>query len=172
MSYAAISFTSPLFECDVSTGGNAIVLRSASMYPLTPLSAVLAILYTYAFLALTITVSSMMLSSQEIVVTKNSGKEHRITAIELVQLQLTNLLASIAERFVDPAQPELLLESSAVEMFHEHLHAEKLGVVMANDEGDDGEGIVRRRRTFRVKNVERRLTRLSDSTLNITSNSQ
>ncbi len=172
MSYAAMGLASPLFERDMSTGGNAILLRSASRYPLAPLSAVLIILYTYAFLALVITTSSVMLSSQEIIVTKNDGKEHRITAIELVQLRLTNPLAGIAERFVDPARPELLLESSAVDMFHEHPHAEKLGIVMADDEGEDGEGIVRRRRTFRVESVERRLTRLSGSTLNITSDSQ
>ncbi|KAK0431175.1 hypothetical protein EV421DRAFT_196844 [Armillaria borealis] len=167
MSYAAMGLASPLFERDVSTGDNAIVLRSASRYPLAPLSAVLAILYTYAFLALAITVSSVMVSSREIVVTKNGGKEHRITAIELVQLRLTNPLASIAERFSDPARPELLLESSAVDMFHEHPHAEKLGVVMADDEGEDGEGIVRRRRTLRVESVERSSTRLSGSTMNI-----
>ncbi len=172
ISYAAMGFASPLFERDNSTGGNAIVLRSASRYPLAPLSAVLAILYTYAFLALAITVSSMMLSSQEIVVTKSSRKEHRVTAIELVQLRLTNPLASIAERFSDPVQPELLLEPSAVDMFHEHPHAEKLGVVMADDEGEDEEGIIRRRRTLRVESVERKLTRLSGSTLNITSDSQ
>ncbi|KAK0421772.1 hypothetical protein EV421DRAFT_2043313 [Armillaria borealis] len=97
MSYAVMGFASPLFEHDVSTGGNTIVMRSASRYPLAPLSAVLAILYTYAFLALAITVSSVMGSSREIVVTKNGGKEHRVTAIELVQLRLTNPLASIAE---------------------------------------------------------------------------
>ncbi len=165
MSYASMGFASPLFERDVSTGGNSIVMRSASRYPLAPLSAVLAILYTYAFLALAITVSSVMLSSREIVVTKSSGKEHRVTAIELVQLRLTNPLASIAERFSDPARPELLLESSAVDMFHEHPHTEKLGVVMADDEGEDGEGMVRKR-TLRVEGVERRL-RLSDSTTTV-----
>ncbi|KAK0213707.1 hypothetical protein IW262DRAFT_1411075 [Armillaria fumosa] len=172
MSYAAMGIASPLFERDVSTSGNAIVMRSASRYPFAPLSAVLAILYTYAFLVLAVTVSSVMLSSREVIVTKNGGKEHRITAIELVQLRLTNPLASIAERFSDPARPELLLESSAVDMFHEHPDAEKLGVVMVDDEGEDGEGIVRRRRTFRIESVERRLTRLSGSTLNITSDSQ
>ncbi|PBK58184.1 hypothetical protein ARMSODRAFT_984049, partial [Armillaria solidipes] len=99
MSYAAMGLASPLFERDVCTGGNTIVMRSASRYPLAPLSAVLAILYTYAFLALVITASSVMLSSREIIVTKNGGKEHRVTAIELVQLRLTNPLASIAERF-------------------------------------------------------------------------
>ncbi|PBK70416.1 hypothetical protein ARMSODRAFT_1017962 [Armillaria solidipes] len=171
MSYAAMGFASPLFERDMSTGGNAIVLRSASRYPLAPLSAVLAILYTYAFLALAITVSSVMLSSQEIVVTKNGGKEHRITAIELVQLRLTNPLASIAERFVDPVRPELLLESSAVDMFHEHPDADKLGVVMADGEGEDGEGIIRKRRTLRVESIERSLTRLSGSTMNISETS-
>ncbi|KAK0213705.1 hypothetical protein IW262DRAFT_1411071 [Armillaria fumosa] len=171
MSYAAMGVASPLFERDVSTSGNYIDMRSASRYPFAPLAAVLAILYTYAFLALAITVSSVMLSSREVIVTKNGGKEHRITTIELVQLRLTNPLASIAERFSDPARPELLLESSAVDMFHEHPHAEKLGVVMVDDEGEDGEGIVRRRRTFRVESVERRLTRLSGSTLNITSDS-
>ncbi|SJL08701.1 uncharacterized protein ARMOST_12070 [Armillaria ostoyae] len=171
MSYAAMGLASPLFERDVSTGDNAILLRSASRYPLAPLSAVLAILYTYAFLALAITVSSVMVSSREIVVTKNGGKEHRITAIELVQLRLTNPLASIAERFSDPARPELLLESSAVDMFHEHPHADKLGVVMADDEGEDGEGMVRRRRTLRVESVERSSTRLSGSTVNISETS-
>ncbi|PBK70420.1 hypothetical protein ARMSODRAFT_955914, partial [Armillaria solidipes] len=149
MSYAAMGLASPLFERDVSTGGNAIVVRSASRYPLAPLSAVLAVLYTYAFLALVITASSVMLSSREIVVTKNGGKEHRVTVIELIQLRLTNPLASIAERL-----PELLLETSAVDMFHEHPHADKLGVVMADDEGEDGEGMVRRRRTLRVESVE------------------
>ncbi len=171
VSYAAMSLASPLFERDVSTGGNAIILRSASRYPLAPLSAVLAILYTYAFLALAITVSSVMLSSREIVVTKSSGKKHRITAIELVQLRLTNPLASIADRFSDPARPELSLESSAVDMFHEHPHADKLGVVMADGEGKDGEGIVRRRRTFKVESVERSLTRFSGSTMNISETS-
>ncbi len=171
ISYAAMALASPLFERDVSTGGNTIVLRSASRYPLGPLSAVLAILYTYAILALAITMSSVMLSSREIVVTKSGGKEHRVTAIELIQLRLTNPLASIAERFVDPARPELLLETSAVEMFHEHPHAEKLGIVMADDEGEDGDGIARRRRTFRVEGVKQKLTRLSGSTLNITSDS-
>ncbi|SJL08680.1 uncharacterized protein ARMOST_12049 [Armillaria ostoyae] len=144
MSYAAMGFASPLFERDVSTGGNSILLRSASRYPLAPLSAVLAILYTYALLALVITASS---------------------------LRLTNPLASIAERFSDPARPELLLEPSAVDMFHEHPHADKLGVVMADGEGEDGEGIVRRRRTLRVESVERRLTRLSGSTMNISETS-
>ncbi|KAK0186827.1 hypothetical protein F5146DRAFT_1124496 [Armillaria mellea] len=169
MSYAAMGLASPPFERDVSTGGNFIVLRSASRYPLAPLSAVLAILYSYAFLALAITVSSVMLSSREIVVTKSGGKEQRIAAIELVQLRLTNPLASIAERFVDPARPELLLEPSAIDMFHEHPHADKLGVVMAGgySEGEDGEGIVRRRRTLRVKSVEQSLTSLSGSTINI-----
>ncbi|SJL08682.1 uncharacterized protein ARMOST_12051 [Armillaria ostoyae] len=143
MSYAAMGFASPLFERDVSTGGNTILLRSASRYPLAPLSAVLAILYTYAFLALVITASSVMLSSPEIIVTKNGGKEYRVATIELVQLRLTNPLASIAERFVDPARPELLLETSAVDMFHEHPRADKLGVVMA-----DRKGMVRRRRTL------------------------
>ncbi|KAK0213703.1 hypothetical protein IW262DRAFT_1497560 [Armillaria fumosa] len=171
ISFAAMGLASPLFERNVSTGGNYIVMRSASRYPLAPLGAVLTILYTYSLFALAITVSSVMVSSREVVVTKSSGKEHRITAIELVQLRLTNPLASIAERFSDPARPELLLESSAVDMFHEHPHAEKLGVVMVDDEGVDGEGIVRRRRTFRVEGVERRLTRLSGSTLNITSDS-
>ncbi|KAK0213699.1 hypothetical protein IW262DRAFT_1441753 [Armillaria fumosa] len=164
MSYATIGLASPLFERDVSTGGNSFLPRSASRYPLAPLSAVLAILYTYAFLALVITASSVMLSSREIIVTKNDEKEHRITAIELVQLRLTNALASIAERFVDPAQPELLLKTSAVDMFHEHPHAERLGVVMKDYEGDDGEGIVRRTQSFRVEGAERRLTRLSGST--------
>ncbi len=172
MSYAAMGLVSPLFERNVSTGGNTIVMRSASRYPLAPLSTILVILYTYAFLALVITTSSVMLSSQEIIVKKTGGKEHRITALELVQLRLTNPLASIAERFSDPAQPELLLESSAVDMFHEHPHADKLGVVMADGEGEDGEGIVRRTRTIRVESVERRLTSLSGSTLNITSDSQ
>ncbi|KAK0213717.1 hypothetical protein IW262DRAFT_1467068 [Armillaria fumosa] len=174
MSYAAMAIASPLFERDVSTDGIYITLRSASRYPLAPLAAVLAILYTYAFLALAITVSSVMVLSREIVVRKSCGKEHRITAIELVQLRLTNPLASIAERFVDPVQPELLLESSAVDMFHEYPHAEKLGVVMVDDHGEDDEGIVRRRRTFRVESIERarRLTRLSSGpTLNITSDS-
>ncbi|KAK0236580.1 hypothetical protein EDD85DRAFT_577835 [Armillaria nabsnona] len=167
MSYAAMGLASPLFERDVGTGGNSILLRSASRYPLAPLSAVLAILYTYAFLALIITASSVMLSSREIIVTKDSGKEHRATVIELVQLRLTNALASIAERFVDPARPELLLETSAVDMFHEHPHAERLGVVMADYEGEDGEGMVRRTQSLRVESVERRLTRLSDSTMTI-----
>ncbi|PBK87284.1 hypothetical protein ARMGADRAFT_463416 [Armillaria gallica] len=171
MSYAAMALASPLFERDVSTGGNTILLRSASRYPLAPLSAVLAILYTYAFLALVITASSVMLSSRELVVTKNGGKEHRVTAIELVQLRLTNPLASIAERFSDPARPELLLESSAVDMFHEHPHADKLGVVMADDEGEDGGGMVRRRQTLRVESIERSLTRLSGSTMNISETS-
>ncbi|KAK0436620.1 hypothetical protein EV421DRAFT_1739560 [Armillaria borealis] len=171
MSYAAMGFASPLFERDVSTGGNSILLRSASRYPLAPLSAVLAILYTYALLALVITASSVMLSSREIIVKKSGGKEHRITAIELIQLRLTNPLASIAERFSDPARPELLLEPSAVDMFHEHPHADKLGVVMADGEGEDGEGIVRRRRTLRVESVERRLTRLSGSTMNVSETS-
>ncbi len=165
MSYAAMGFASPLFERDVSTGGNSIVLRSASRYPLAPLSALLAILYTYALLALVITASSVMLSSREIVVTKDGGKEHRVTAIELVQLRLTNALASIAERFVDPARPELLLETSAVDMFHEHPHAERLGVVMNDYEGEDGEGMVRRTRSLRVESVEQRLTRLSGTTM-------
>ncbi len=160
MSYAAMGLASPLFERDPSTGGNTILLRSASRYPLAPLSAVLAILYTYAFLALIITASSVMLSSREIIVTKNGGKEHRVTAIELVQLRLTNPLASIAERFVDPTRPELLLETSAVDMFHEHPHAEKLGVVVADYEGEDGKGMVRRTQSLRVESVERRLTRL------------
>ncbi|KAK0471923.1 hypothetical protein IW261DRAFT_826521 [Armillaria novae-zelandiae] len=168
IAYAAMGLASPLFERDVSTGGNAILLRSASRYPLAPLSAVLAILYTYAFLALAITASSMV-SSREIVFTKSSGKERRITTIELIQLRLTNPLANIAERFSDPARPELLLESSAVDMFHEHPHAEKLGVVIADDEGEEGEGIIRKRRTFGVESVERRLTELPGSTLNITS---
>ncbi len=44
MSYAAMGFASPLFERDVSTGGNTILLRSANRYPLAPLSAVLAVL--------------------------------------------------------------------------------------------------------------------------------
>ncbi|PBK87298.1 hypothetical protein ARMGADRAFT_1168654 [Armillaria gallica] len=148
MSYAAMGLASPLFERDVSTSGNAIVMRGASRYPLAPLSAVLAILYTYALLALVITASSVMLSSREIIVKKIGEKEHRVTAIELVQLRLTTALASIAERFSDPARPELLLETSAVDMFHEHPHAEKLGVVMADDKGEDGEGMVRRRRTL------------------------
>ncbi|KAK0471926.1 hypothetical protein IW261DRAFT_1611842 [Armillaria novae-zelandiae] len=88
------------------------------------------------------------------------------TAIELVQLRLTNALASIAERFSDPARPELLLETSAVDMFHEHPHAEKLGVVISDDEGEDsGEGIIRRRRTFKVESIERRLMTLSGSTI-------
>ncbi|PBK70418.1 hypothetical protein ARMSODRAFT_1084036 [Armillaria solidipes] len=165
MSYAAMGLASPLFERDVSTGGNTILLRSASRYPLAPLSAVLAILYTYALLALVITASSVMLSSRELVVTKNGGKEHRVTAIELVQLRLTNPLASIAERFSDPARPELLLEPSAVDMFHDHPHAERLGVVMADDEGEGGEGIARRTQSLRVESVERRLTRFSDSTM-------
>ncbi|KAK0462917.1 uncharacterized protein EV420DRAFT_1144895 [Desarmillaria tabescens] len=164
MSYAAMGLASPLFERDVSTGGNSILLMSASRYPLAPLSTVLAILYTYALLALVITASSVFLSSREIVVTKNSGKEHRVTTIELVQLRLTNPLASIAERFVDPARPELLLESSAVDMFHEHPRAEKLGVVMVEDEGEDAEGVVRRRRSLKVESIERKLTRLSGST--------
>ncbi len=171
MSYATMGLASPLFERDVSTGGNAIVLRSASRYPLAPLSAVLAILFTYAFLVLAITESSVMLSSREIIVTKKGGKEHRVTAIELVQLRLTNPLASIAERFSDPAQPELLLQLSAVDMFHEHPHAEKLGVVMADGEGKDGEGIVRRRRTFKVESVEQSLTLNSGSTMNISGTS-
>ncbi|SJL08698.1 uncharacterized protein ARMOST_12067 [Armillaria ostoyae] len=165
IAYAAMGLASPLFERDVSTGGNAILLRSASRYPLAPLSAVLAILYTYAFLALVITVSSVMLSSQEIIVRKSGAREHRVTAIELVQLRLTNPLASIAERFSDPARPELLLEPSAVDMFHEHPHAERLGVVMADDEGEDGEIMVGRTQSLRVERVERRLTRLSDSTM-------
>ncbi|KAK0476600.1 hypothetical protein IW261DRAFT_1421354 [Armillaria novae-zelandiae] len=148
MSYAVMGLASPLFERDVSTGGNVVVLRSASRYPLAPLSAVLAILYTYAFLALVITAFSGMSSSQEITVKKNDGKEHRVTAIELVQLRLTNPLASIAERFSDPARPESLLESSAIDMFHEHPHADKLGVVMGDDGREDGEGMIRRRRTF------------------------
>ncbi|KAK0189957.1 hypothetical protein F5146DRAFT_1139459 [Armillaria mellea] len=145
MSYAAMSLALPLFKCNMSTGGNTILPRSASRYPLAPLIAVLAILYTYAFLALAITMSSMMLSSWEIMVTKNCRKEHRATAIELIQLCLMNPLASIAERFVDLAWPELLLEPSAVDMFHEHLHADKLGVIMMDGMGGDREGIVRRR---------------------------
>ncbi|PBK86617.1 hypothetical protein ARMGADRAFT_532839 [Armillaria gallica] len=165
MSYAAMGLASPLLERDVSTGGNYILLRSASRYPLAPLSTVLAILYIYSLLALVITASSVMLSSKEIIVTKNGGKEYRITAIDLVQLRLTNALASIAERFVDSARPELLLESSAVDMFHEHPHAERLGVVMVDYEGEDGEGIIRRRRTFRVESVERRLTKLPGSAM-------
>ncbi|SJK98259.1 uncharacterized protein ARMOST_01522 [Armillaria ostoyae] len=165
MSYAAMGFASPLLERDVSTGGNYILLRSASRYPLAPLSTVLAILYTYSLLALVITASSVMLSSREIIVTKNDGKEYRTTAIDLVQLRLTNALASIAERFVDPVRPELLLESSAVDMFHEHPHAERLGVVMADYEGEDGEGIVRRRRTLRVESVEQRLMKLPGSAM-------
>ncbi|KAK0213729.1 hypothetical protein IW262DRAFT_1467080 [Armillaria fumosa] len=144
MSYAAMGLASPLFERDISNGGNAIVMKSASRYPLAPLSAVLAILYTYAFLALAITVSSVIVSSREVIVTKNGGKEHRVTAIELVQLRLTNPLASIAERFSDPAWPELMLQPSAVDMFHEHPHAEKLGVVMGDDEGEYGKGMVRK----------------------------
>ncbi|KAK0436621.1 hypothetical protein EV421DRAFT_1739561 [Armillaria borealis] len=144
ISYAALGLASPLFERDASTGGNTILLRSASRYPLAPLSMVLAILYTYALLALLVTASSVMLTSREIIVTKNGGKEHRVTAIELVQLRLTNPLASIAERFVDPTRPESLLESSAADMFHEHPHADKLGVVMADYEGKDGKGMVRR----------------------------
>ncbi|KAG7441156.1 uncharacterized protein BT62DRAFT_997358 [Guyanagaster necrorhizus] len=164
MSYAAMGLASPLLERDVSAGGNAILLRSASRYPLAPLSTVLAILYTYALLTLVITASSVMLSSREIVVTKDSGEKHRITTIELVQLRLANPLASIAERFIDPAQPELLLESSAVDMFYEHPRAEKLGVVMVEDEEQDAEGMIRRRRGLRVESVERKLTRLSGST--------
>ncbi len=163
-----MGLASPLFERDVSTSGNTIVLRTASRYPLAPLSAVLAILYTYAFLALAITV---MASPREIIVTKKGGKEHRVTAIELVQLRLTNPLASIAERFSDPAWPELLLEPSAVDMFHEHPHADKLGVVMADGEGEEGGGMVRRRRTLRVESIERNLTRLSGSTMNISETS-
>ncbi|KAK0471921.1 hypothetical protein IW261DRAFT_826478 [Armillaria novae-zelandiae] len=161
MSFAVMSLASPIFERDVSTSGNYIVLTSASRYPLAPLATILAILYTYAILALAMTVSSVMLSSREVIVTKNGGKEQRTTTIELVQLRLTNpLLASIAERFSDPARPELLLESAAVDMFHEHPDAEKLGVVMVDDEGEDGKGIIRKRRTFRVESVERRLARL------------
>ncbi len=165
MSYAAMGFASPLFERDNSTSGSSILLKNASRYPLAPLSTVLAILYTYALLALLVTASSVTLSSREIIVTKDGGKKHRVTAIELVQLRLTNALASIAERFVDPARPELLLETSAVDMFHEHPHAERLGVVMNDYEGEDGEGMVRRTRSLRVESVARRLTRLSDSTM-------
>ncbi|KAK0497958.1 hypothetical protein EDD18DRAFT_126171 [Armillaria luteobubalina] len=160
MSYAALGLASPLFERDTSTGGNTILLRSASRYPLAPLSLVLGVLYTYALLALVVTVSSVTLSSWEIVVTKEDGQEHRVTAIELVQLRLTNALASIAERFVDPARPELLLETSAVDMFHEHPHAERLGVLMKDYEGEDEDGIVRRTQSLRVESVARRLTRL------------
>ncbi|KAK0484121.1 hypothetical protein EDD18DRAFT_1430172 [Armillaria luteobubalina] len=145
MAFAAMSLALPLFKHNMSTGGNYIVQRSTSRYPLAPLAAILAILYTYVILALAITLSSVMLSSWEVIATKDGGKEHKITAIKLVQLRLTNLLASIAEQFSDPVLPELLLESSAVDMFHEHLHAEKLGVVMVDDEGDDGKGIVKRR---------------------------
>ncbi|KAK0189946.1 hypothetical protein F5146DRAFT_645865 [Armillaria mellea] len=165
ISYAALGLASPLFERDASTGGNTTLLRSASRYPLAPLSTILAILYTYALLALIITASSVMLSSREIIVTKSDGREHRVTAIELVQLRLTNALASIAERFVDPARPELLLETSAVDMFHEDPHAERLGVVMKDYEGEDGKGMVRRTQSLRVESVERRLTRLSGSTM-------
>ncbi|KAK0471938.1 hypothetical protein IW261DRAFT_1666497 [Armillaria novae-zelandiae] len=154
MSFGTVGLASPLFERDVSTGGNYIVLRSASRYPLAPLAAVLAILYTYALLALAITVSSVAVSSREVVVTKSSGKEHRITTIELVQLRLTNPLVSIAERFSDPVRPELLLETSAINMFHECPDTEKLGVVMVEYEREDGEAIVRRRRTFKVESVE------------------
>ncbi|KAK0189948.1 hypothetical protein F5146DRAFT_1201108 [Armillaria mellea] len=167
MSYAAMGLASPLFERDPSTGGNSVLLRSASRYPIAPLSTVLAILYIYALLALVITASSMMLSSREIIVTKDGRKEHRVTAIELIQLRLTNALASIAERFVDPARPELLLETSAVDMFHEHPHAERLGVVMKDYEGEDGEGVVRRTQSLRVESVEQRLMRLSDSTVTV-----
>ncbi|KAK0471933.1 hypothetical protein IW261DRAFT_1571431 [Armillaria novae-zelandiae] len=164
MSYAALGLASPLFERDASTSGNTILLRSASRYPLAPLSMVLGILYAYALLALVLTVSSVTLSSREIVVTKDDGKEHRVTAIELVQLRLTNALASIAERFVDPARPELLLETSAVDMFHEHPHAERLGVIMKDYEGEDEDGMVRRTQSLRVESVERRLTKRSDFT--------
>ncbi|KAK0471930.1 hypothetical protein IW261DRAFT_827278 [Armillaria novae-zelandiae] len=167
MSYAAMGLASPLFERDVSTGGNAIVMKSASRYPLAPLSTILGILYTYAFLALVVTASSVMLSSREIVYTKDDGKEHRVTTIELVQLRLTNALVSIAERFADPARPELLLKTSAVDMFHEHPHAERLGVVMADYEGEDGEGVVRRTQSLRVEGVQRRLTKLSSSTMTV-----
>ncbi|KAK0497960.1 hypothetical protein EDD18DRAFT_1461913 [Armillaria luteobubalina] len=165
MSYAAMGLASPLFERDVSTGGNAIVVKSASRYPWGPLSMVLAILYTYALLALLVTASTVTLSSQEIIVTKDDGNERRVTVIELVQLRLTNALASIAERFGDPAQPELLLETSAVDMFHEHPNAERLGIVMKDYGGEDGEGMVRRTQSLRVESVQRRLTRLSGSTL-------
>ncbi|KAK0471932.1 hypothetical protein IW261DRAFT_827306 [Armillaria novae-zelandiae] len=166
MSYAAMGLASPLFERDASTGWDTVLLRSATRYPLAPLSAVLAILYTYALLALGITMSSVMLSSREVIVTKNGGKEHRSTVIEHVQLRLTNPLASIAERFVDPARPELLLETSAVDMFHEHPHAERLGVVMKDYEGKDGDGMVKRTQSLIVESVtERRLTRLSDSAM-------
>ncbi|KAK0189950.1 hypothetical protein F5146DRAFT_645912 [Armillaria mellea] len=165
ISYAALGLASPLFERDASTGGNTTLLRSASRYPLAPLSTVLAILYTYALLALIITASSVRLSSREIIVTKSDGREHRVTAIELVQLRLTNALASIAERFVDPARPELLLETSAVDMFHEDPDAERLGVVMKDYEGEDGKGMIRRTQSLRVESIERRSKRLSDSTM-------
>ncbi|KAK0485476.1 hypothetical protein EDD18DRAFT_1427989 [Armillaria luteobubalina] len=86
MAFAAMSLALPLFKRNVSTGGNYIVQRSASRYPLAPLTAVLAILYTYAILALAIILSSVMLSSREVIATKDGGSEHKITAIELVQL--------------------------------------------------------------------------------------
>ncbi|KAF8221381.1 hypothetical protein L208DRAFT_1382295 [Tricholoma matsutake] len=100
---AAMGLASPLFEREKALTGQSVSTRIASR-----------------------------LSSKEVVVDdanhdlkdKQMGSRP-VTAVELAQLRLVNPLAAIAERFADGSP---LVETSALDIFHEHLDAERLGV--------------------------------------------
>ncbi|THU81289.1 hypothetical protein K435DRAFT_873501 [Dendrothele bispora CBS 962.96] len=104
MSAGLLAVASPLLEQWPALNGSSIIVRSASRYPLAPLGLVLAVLYSYAFMAFALFVSSPLLPG-----TSN------LTLIELMQARLTNPLANMADHFSGTGyQP---LTTSALDLF-------------------------------------------------------
>lgn len=162
-SMAAMGLASPLFEREKALTGQSVSTRIASRYPLAPLCTVFGILYTYALLSILICICSNRLSSKEVVVDdanhdlkdKQMGSRP-VTAVELAQLRLVNPLAAIAERFADGSP---LVETSALDIFHEHLDAERLGVgIVPTASRVSNNGLPRSRHSFRVAPLREDIT--------------
>ncbi|THU97863.1 hypothetical protein K435DRAFT_50348 [Dendrothele bispora CBS 962.96] len=109
MSAGLLAVASPLLERQPALNGSAVVVQGASRYPLAPLSIVLTILYGYALMSFTLTLSSLFLSSPSVI------NKPKITMLELAQARLTDPVANIADHFsMGSHQP---LKTSAVDLF-------------------------------------------------------
>ncbi|THU96483.1 hypothetical protein K435DRAFT_858509 [Dendrothele bispora CBS 962.96] len=109
MSAGLLAVASPLLEQRPALNGSSIIVQSASRYPLAPLGLVLAVLYSYAFMAFALAFISLFLSSPLLPGTSN------LTLIELMQARLTNPLANMGDHFSGTGyQP---LTASALDLF-------------------------------------------------------
>ncbi|KAL0568371.1 hypothetical protein V5O48_013617 [Marasmius crinis-equi] len=154
LSVSMLGFTAPLAMRARASEGSVVTQLSVSRYPLAPLSALLALLYGYAFIALALCFGAVLLKSRTLLSRPGTPPDREI---DVVHQRLTSVRANIADRFGLRA-PRNIEDSISLKdvIFVEGKDTERLGMVLLRG---DPEGVEVSNNGTEEGTVKRRIPR-------------